>query len=63
MINYKPILAKNPSAILSCDNLYITSIEKCCHFGKLLRIQPGSNSYTHYYVYKGESWGILTLCI
>ena len=47
MINYKIFLAKNPSAPLSCDNLYITSIEKFCHFGKLLRFQPGSNIDTH----------------
>ena len=33
-------LAKNPIAPLSCDNLYITSIEKFCHFESFLRIQP-----------------------
>ena len=55
MINYKVILAKNLSALLSDANLYITSIEKCCHLGNLLRIQPRSNIYTNYYLKKSKS--------
>ena len=63
MISCKIILAQNPSAPLSCDNLCITLIKKLYHSGKRLRIQPWSNIYTHWDLKKGVSHYIYIIFI